>query len=50
VEIGVGQRAAVEALFRQAGALEISAVNDLAGRERVVAGRKKFLGETAANG
>jgi len=40
VEIGVGQRAAVEALFRDAGAVELSIVKDLGGRERVVVGRK----------
>jgi len=43
VEIGIGQRAAVEALFARAGAVEIQATNDLAGRERVIAGRKKAL-------
>jgi len=50
VEIGIGQRAAVEGLFREAGAVEVEIVNDLAGRERVVAGVKKALGETARNG
>lgn len=41
VEIGPGQRAAVEDLFRAAGAEDISAHQDLGGRERVVAGRRK---------
>jgi release factor glutamine methyltransferase len=45
VEIGIGQRAAVETLFVDAGAREARSVNDLAGRERVVTGLKKDLGE-----
>jgi three-Cys-motif partner protein len=44
VEIGTGQREAVEILFRNAGAQELFVCRDLAGRERVVAGRKKPLG------
>jgi release factor glutamine methyltransferase len=44
VEIGVGQRAAVEALMADAGAVDIAVRNDLADRERVVSGAKKPLG------
>lgn len=44
VEIGVGQRAAVESLFRDAGADEVRTQRDLADRERVVTGHKKALG------
>ncbi len=44
VEIGAGQRGAVEDLFRQAGADSLRATRDLAGRDRVVAGSKKALG------
>ena len=40
VEIGVGQRQAVEALFREAGAVDLRVVPDLGGRDRVVVGRK----------
>jgi release factor glutamine methyltransferase len=38
VEIGPGQRAAVEALFATAGADALATMSDLAGRERVVSG------------
>ena len=44
VEIGAGQRSAVEDLFRQAGAERLRTTPDLAGRDRVVAGSKKALG------
>ena len=47
VEIGVGQRVAVETLFRQAGAEGVRTIDDLAARERVVAGSKKALGQSA---
>ncbi len=46
VEIGYDQKAAVEALFREAGAVGVTTVKDLADRDRVVAGAKKPL-ETA---
>jgi release factor glutamine methyltransferase len=49
VEIGVGQRAAVEALFQIAGAADLSAHRDLGGRERVIAGTKKALGNLRSN-
>ena len=40
VEIGLGQRDAVEGLFRQAGAVDLRAVQDLGARDRVVVGRR----------
>ena len=40
VEIGAGQREAVEALFRAAGAVDLKVVQDLGARGRVVVGRK----------
>ena len=43
VEIGYDQRGAVEALFRDAGAIGVSTLPDLANRDRVVAGAKKTL-------
>jgi release factor glutamine methyltransferase len=43
VEIGYDQKAAVEALFRDAGAAEVVTIPDLANHDRVVAGRKKPL-------
>lgn len=46
VEIGFDQRAAVEALFRQAGAQGVRTVRDLGDRDRVVAGVKKPLETT----
>jgi release factor glutamine methyltransferase len=46
VEIGYDQKAAVEALFREAGALGVTTIKDLSDRHRVVAGVKKAL-ETA---
>lgn len=46
VEIGYDQKDAVEALFREAGAVFVTTIRDLAGRDRVVAGEKKTL-ETA---
>jgi release factor glutamine methyltransferase len=49
VEIGATQSAAVEALFAAAGAAEIATHKDLAGRDRVVAGRKKALGNAESN-
>ncbi|HWA62746.1 MAG TPA: peptide chain release factor N(5)-glutamine methyltransferase [Caulobacteraceae bacterium] len=45
VEIGADQKAAVEALFRAAGAEAVHTVQDLGARDRVVAGRKKALGK-----
>ena len=49
VEIGHDQGAAVTGLFEAAGAEEIELRQDLGGRDRVVAGRKKALGITADN-
>jgi release factor glutamine methyltransferase len=46
VEIGYDQKEAVEALFREAGALGVTTIKDLSDRHRVVAGMKKTL-ETA---
>ena len=43
VEIGFDQKAAVEALFRDAGAVGVTTLPDLANRDRVVAGAKKPL-------
>ena len=43
VEIGYDQKAAVEALFRQAGALEVETLPDLSTHDRVVTGVKKPL-------
>jgi release factor glutamine methyltransferase len=43
VEIGYDQKAAVEALFRAAGAADVVTLQDLANRDRVVAGVKKPL-------
>ena len=40
VEIGHDQSPAVEALFREAGAVEVKTHPDLARRDRVVSGRK----------
>lgn len=47
VEIGFDQKEAVEALFRDAGAVFVTTIKDLADRDRVVAGEKKAL-ETPA--
>lgn len=44
VEIGAGQRAAVEDLFVKAEGQGVRIVHDLAGRDRVVTGSKKALG------
>lgn len=46
VEIGYDQKAAVEDLFRQAGAVEVETLPDLSTHDRVVAGMKNPL-ETA---
>lgn len=43
VEIGYDQKTAVEALFRDAGAVLVTTVRDLADRDRVVTGEKKPL-------
>ena len=43
VEIGFDQRVAVEALFRQAGALEVETLPDLSTHDRVVTGKKNPL-------
>lgn len=45
VEIGAGQKVAVEALFKAAGAAGVRTVRDLSDRDRVVAGFKKPLGK-----
>lgn len=47
VEIGYDQKGAVEALFQEAGAEEVSTQQDLAGLDRVVLGKKRAL-ETPA--
>ena len=44
VEIGFDQSAAVQALFEEAGATQVRTVQDLAGRDRVVTGFNKALG------
>jgi release factor glutamine methyltransferase len=49
VEIGASQSTAVEALFEGAGAGEIATHKDLGGRDRVVAGLKKPLGNAESN-
>jgi release factor glutamine methyltransferase len=46
VEIGYDQKEAVEALFREAGAFNVTTIRDLGDRDRVVAGIKNPL-ETA---
>ena len=46
VEIGYDQKAAVEALFREAGAVDVSTQQDLSALDRVVSGKKRPL-ETA---
>jgi release factor glutamine methyltransferase len=46
VEIGYDQKDAVEALFRQAGAFNVTTVRDLGDRDRVVAGIKNPLETT----
>lgn len=46
VEIGYDQKDAVEALFREAGAVFVQTIRDLSDRDRVVTGEKKTL-ETA---
>jgi release factor glutamine methyltransferase len=46
VEIGYDQKAPVEALFREAGAFNVTTIRDLGDRDRVVAGIKNPL-ETA---
>jgi release factor glutamine methyltransferase len=43
VEIGYDQKTAVEGLFREAGAMDVRTVRDLADRDRVVTGVKKAL-------
>lgn len=40
VEVGIGQAAAVAAIFRDAGLISVSVFRDLGGIERVVAGRR----------
>ena len=47
VEIGYDQKTAVEALFREAGAVDVSTQQDLSALDRVVSGKKRPL-ETAA--
>jgi len=49
VEIGATQGAAVQQLFAAAGASEVAIHKDLAGRERVVTGLKKPLGNDESN-
>jgi len=50
VEIGAGQRAAVEGLFGDAGGADVWTTPDLGARDRVVAGYKKALGECLGKG
>jgi release factor glutamine methyltransferase len=45
VEIGYDQSKAVEALFREAGAVDVRTLQDLGGRDRVVTGFTKALGK-----
>lgn len=47
VEIGYDQKDAVEALFREAGAVFVQTIRDLSDKDRVVAGEKKALETTA---
>lgn len=47
VEIGYDQKDAVEALFREAGAVFVETIRDLSDKDRVVAGEKKALETTA---
>jgi release factor glutamine methyltransferase len=49
LEIGASQAAAVEALLNAAGAAGVATHKDLAGRDRVVAGLKKPLGNDESN-
>jgi release factor glutamine methyltransferase len=49
VEIGWDQGPAVKALFEAAGAWDLSVIRDLGDRDRVVAGRKKTLGNGTAS-
>jgi len=49
VEIGSDQSSAVSSLFEGAGASELAVHSDLAGRDRVVAGAKKALGNGRVN-
>jgi release factor glutamine methyltransferase len=49
VEIGYDQAKAVEALFREAGAAEVRTIQDLGGRDRVVTGFNKPLGNSPAD-
>lgn len=49
-EIGLGQAPDVQALFRQAGAVDVSVHDDLTARPRIIAGMKKALGEPPPNG
>ena len=49
VEIGSEQAADVSALFRDAGAFNVSTVKDLGDRDRVVTGLKNPLGTTRTN-
>jgi len=44
VEIGHDQSVAVEALFRDAGAIEVATLKDLATRDRVVVGQRAASG------
>ncbi len=50
IEIGLGQASAVQTLFRQAGAVNVSAHDDLTARPRIVSGMKKALGEQPPSG
>ena len=49
MEIGHDQGAAVSALFHDVGAQDVDVLEDLAGRDRVVTGRKKALGNLVAS-
>ena len=50
VEIDPVSRSKVDDLFRQAGAESLEVARDLAGRERVLFGRKKSVGGAPTSG
>ncbi len=50
VEVGLGQAPAVQGLFQEAGAVDVSIHKDLTDRPRIVAGMKKALGEQSPTG
>ena len=48
LEVGIDQAGPVRALMEQAGAVDLAVSRDYGGRERVVAARKKSLGNTGS--